>query len=447
MLGLLSYYLQRIDTLQMFYDTQLKAIERISKKKRKENRFAMLSHVYLGILTFGTDKDKTTKSFKALENVMKDCIEIKNISDKNGKKEIAFSLKDNPYFGNVKNIDVKAGALEYTQYSDLPNIHAANTLIMLLIRFEDFVSNHIRKMFSKFPEKYLNEKSISLAEINDLGINEIKEVVLTKEVEKTMRLSHTEWFKIYVSHKMNFDNYNDELEILKELYARRNILVHNSGKVNKDYLSLVSTCKYKLGDELTVDDEYLKQAFSTIKELIFAIIIESQRFYKISESNLLDEAFEKGFEEMLKESYDIGEKVYFSLKTNPLLSEEDKLVSKVNYWICKKELDGLQEIKGELQSFDATALKEIYVLAKHLLLEDNHNSFLMTEELLKKNQINASIINEWPLFKRFRKTKEYQMLKSNDSAFFDLTTIEADSKAVEKAPSSLRSELNEVKKQ
>lgn len=443
MIGLLTHTIQRIDSLEQFYQLEYKNIERKSKKGTNENRFGMLIDVYLNALTYADEEYKNTESFKALEKLMKKCVEVKNFSEDDNKKTISFTLKKCKYIKDTENFDVRKKTVEYQKYAEMPQIHSSNTLIMLIVRFEEFISNFITSIFLMFPDKYLNNKCVHFSEIEDLGTEEIKENIIIREVEGIMHQSYTEWFKLFESHKMSFEQCKEEMLLLREIYARRNILVHNSGRVNNIYLKNVRDSKYKSGDLLTVDNTYLVNAFATIKTLIFAIIIESNKFNRDDKANLLDEVFGQGFEEMSKEHYSISAKVFDILQSIKSQSEQDRLASKVNYWISTKEIYGLSAIRKELDDFDTTALNTMFCLAKQLLLDDYDNATKSIEYMLSKDEINATIINDWPLFKNYRATSNFEELKTRNKEKFNLTILEPES-STEKPDISIRSELNEI---
>jgi len=52
---------------------------------------------------------------------------------------------------------------------------------------------------------------------------------------------------------------------LEELYATRNLLVHNGGVVNRKYLSLVRGSRLRVGETRPVDDEYVHAAIATVQ--------------------------------------------------------------------------------------------------------------------------------------------------------------------------------------
>jgi hypothetical protein len=57
------------------------------------------------------------------------------------------------------------------------------------------------------------------------------------------------------------------LEELAEIIARRNIITHNQGRVDRKYLREVSTASVRLGQRAKIDEEYLRRALLVMKEL------------------------------------------------------------------------------------------------------------------------------------------------------------------------------------
>ncbi len=54
---------------------------------------------------------------------------------------------------------------------------------------------------------------------------------------------------------------------IDELYATRNLLVHNGGIVNRKYLSLVRGSPLKIGDQRPVTDDYVRAALTTAQTI------------------------------------------------------------------------------------------------------------------------------------------------------------------------------------
>jgi hypothetical protein len=63
------------------------------------------------------------------------------------------------------------------------------------------------------------------------------------------------------------NNCADAIERYSEIVARRNLLIHNDGRVDRKYLREVPGTPLKLGQKATVDQEYLRQALLTLRGL------------------------------------------------------------------------------------------------------------------------------------------------------------------------------------
>jgi len=68
------------------------------------------------------------------------------------------------------------------------------------------------------------------------------------------------------------DNYKLALEEYKEVIARRNVLTHNNGKVDRKYLREVKTPTFSLGDKVTIDKTYLKHSIFLLHGLSTVVV-------------------------------------------------------------------------------------------------------------------------------------------------------------------------------
>lgn len=77
------------------------------------------------------------------------------------------------------------------------------------------------------------------------------------------------------------DNYKDLLKEYTEITARRNIIVHNSGRVDRKYLREVKSTSYKIGNKIIIEKEYLKRALCILEGLAAAATSEViKKIYK-----------------------------------------------------------------------------------------------------------------------------------------------------------------------
>ncbi len=402
---LLKKAMDSLDSLRHFYDIQRKYIYKKSKDGMKKYRMGMLGEYYFMILTNGTEAEKNTETFLNLEKVIKECIDIREYDN----KRVLYTIKN----GNKEFKDISNSYKEYMKFADMAIMHGHNTIIMLITRFEEFIADFIRVLYKKFPQKYLDKQTITFSEIDKKGVSDIKEKIIEREIERIMRESYTEWFDLFKEHNMCFDNCSGEYEQLRELYARRNVIVHNSGNVNDSYIKNVPGTSYKVGERLYADEEYINLAFNSVKTMIFCIMIEGIRIEKENRSIYIDNIFNFAFIELMQKNYSVCKTVCSSLKNNKLIDEKTKHMAKVNCWISQIAIDGLDKVKKEIEDFDVSALDRIFLIAKLLLLQKNSKATPFIEELYQKNDLPFSAIEQWPLFMGYRDSDEYNKFKSS----------------------------------
>lgn len=415
MLFLINKSIQSIDSLKHFYEAQKKYINQKSQKGMKENKMGYLADFYFNVLTHGTEEEKSHPTIVNLKEALDKHIDILEVTDRGVRYSIT---SDNPeLFTNIKK-----SSKEYRKYHEMPIIHGNNTLIMLITKFEEFIADVITYIYEKYPNKYLNHQTITFFEIESNGVDTIKNIIVDREVDHIMRDSYMEWFALLADHKINLCCCSKELETLKELYARRNILVHNSGEVNDIYIKNVPNTSFELGDKLYAGDQYLRKAFETIKTIIYCIMIEAIKLDKKQKSMYVDNIFLNAFEELVAGNYHTCETVFSCIYNSGYTDEETKQMARINYWIAKIENEGLNSVRNEVQAFDVSALEKKFILAKVVLLEEYSRANGLIEELCNKGELDTYAVEEWPLFKGYRKTQEYQIFKNSHPELFDILT-------------------------
>ena len=182
---------------------------------------------------------------KILENyeVQKDGQEItityklKNVDKLDGKYEL------NPQLSRVK-------VNGLMQQSHILN---KSILIMLLIKYEETIANIYRCLIEHFPKAYLNDKSITYSElILSSDIEQVKEKFIDKAVEEFMRLPLSDWYKTFIDkHKISFPC-QSKLTDFKEIYYRRNLIVHNQCRVNEIYIKSCNKTNKNIAQYLSI---------------------------------------------------------------------------------------------------------------------------------------------------------------------------------------------------
>ena len=224
----LGYILQNaalsIESLKDYYFSQ---VDRITKEiDKKISRFIPGTLIDKYLFAKATHQEELLSDITINEN----------------ESGYSVSYKLNEKFANNPKYEINPtkAAREFRKLSERIDIINNTTLILLLIKYEETIAGIFKYIISKFPSAYLDNKTLSYSEILKINskLDSVKEVLLEREIDEIMRMPISDWYKILKEkHKINFDNLKEVFPKFKEVYYRRNIIVHNNGKINASYLN------------------------------------------------------------------------------------------------------------------------------------------------------------------------------------------------------------------
>ncbi len=300
-------------------------------------------------------------------------------------------------------------------------IFKRNFLVSLISQFDTYVADLIKAIFEIKPEIINNsEKQLTFSELSKFeNIQTAKDYIIEKEIETVLRESYTEQFK-WFEKKLSIQLRKD-LPIWAtfiEITQRRNLYVHNDGKISSQYLSVCRENNVKLddnikiGDELNVGFKYFDKAFKCLFEI-------GVKLNQVLRRNLCKEEIEKAdhsflnisFELIQNRQYDLAKTLYdFSDRyINHYSTEDLRLRILLNRAQTYKWLDQQDECLKIIKSEDWSAKGDLFKLASFVLLDDYINaSRLMTDIGDNPKVIDKSFYRDWPVFNNFRKTDEFK---------------------------------------
>ena len=384
MLYLLKRALANLDSLYSFYISMLPSVLEKTKTGTKENFIGFLIDYFFTTLVRNS-KGNSEKAKTISEAIAKEYVEVLEIDKEKGG--IAYRIQDDKKTELPSDFSVQKSSEQFEKYYEMPTIHATNTLIGLITRFEEGVSAYLHALFSMFPDR-IKDKQVTFKE-----------------------------------HKICFDSCKKQLEKLTEIYARRNVWVHNSGKVNDIYINSVKNCKEESGTLLQVDRAYISEAFLCIKAILYTLYIESAKFCKENQDQYLYKIFELAYEELQREDYQLCSIIFTEINKCKYSNEQTRIMAKINYWIAQKSLKKFSAIKKEIEKFDTSAMSEEYKVAKLILLEKYDEAEELIEQVYN-DKIHPQELMQWPLFKEFRNTKQYNKIRDAHLADFEVEQIE-----------------------
>lgn len=155
-------------------------------------------------------------------------------------------------------------------------------------RMEQALTQSRDPYFKAICEKYINESLAIMSSLDHSRRNllcklslvyvvGLFEAFFTDSVEQLVSESQLNKFKnlsfknqvSYLQNNIGIGIDESQVKILEidEFFARRNLLLHCGGKVDKRYLDRVGYYPYKEGEEIPVDADYFRRAAYSFKEL------------------------------------------------------------------------------------------------------------------------------------------------------------------------------------
>ena len=267
-------------------------------------------------------------------------------------------------------------------------------------------------------DDHLNFKenvNISISEIGKYdNIEEFKRALATKEADKVIRESFNDWIIFITKRNIKLSKLSEYMHDTKEIFQRRNVIVHNQCIVDDKYVKI--TDRHKVGDTLQVDDFYVDGAISTLLAFFIGIILEFyHKFNRHSAeygSLLIDTSYQllccKEYEAIMMLSS------YF---TDTLIQDpETKKILEINTLLARKFLDSdWLTFKTAIIDDDYTSFPNFIQIAKYALLDDFERVYEMSLDLISENGAYLQGILLFPLFETYRNSDIFkEFMRSNE---------------------------------
>jgi hypothetical protein len=134
---------------------------------------------------------------------------------------------------------------------------------------EDFVLNLFRLWLLEFPG-ILSARTLTLRDVLDL---DDKDAIIARFVDNEVRgfgyKRPDDWFQEINKHARLGCPSEDEVQVVCEIKATRDILTHNRGVVNHVYrLKAGDRARFNEGEIIDIPDDYLLQSLTSIKTIV-----------------------------------------------------------------------------------------------------------------------------------------------------------------------------------
>lgn len=403
-----DHFIRQIKIARYFYISQYKQIDRVSKKAIRKNQFGAIVDVYLRSLSSGDMSYFETESGKNLLKYIESVVKVEEIEEPN-RRYYNVAINKKRVDPEKNELNIEKAAIEYEKARQMLDIHNNNALISLLIRFESFLTDYFEWLVKKYPNKYLSEKCIRYSELIKFDFENLKKELSTEAANSIMSQPLDEWLKVIKSHKFDLATLSDCLNEFTEIYYRRNLIVHNNGKVNRQYLAGIKKdeAAHPLGKKLITDKQYILNAYNVTMVIVYGLLYVSLKGNKEDEEEYLEFLFGSGFDHMMENDWPISSYIFELLVNNNTQSEISIVLSQINYWISCKNMGRFNEVREEIEAKDFSAMDVSVRMAKEMLLENYDTAILLLDEALLTG-MTPNMVETWPLFIQFRKTGHYK---------------------------------------
>ena len=174
--------------------------------------------------------------------------------------------------------------------------------------FEHYLGSVIQAVYLDYPAKMLSADTGSNVEgyqklLRIIIESDDKEELIQKLVEEKVRgifYGNPANFFIKDPAKLEFgsyfkEHYSSELGVFSEVLARRNVIVHNDGRVDRKYLREVKNSEFSLNQMVSADSEYLRQTILLLLGLSAEVTgLVAQNIYRQKPKGILARVL-KGF--------------------------------------------------------------------------------------------------------------------------------------------------------
>lgn len=335
---------------------------------------------------------------------------VEEIEIEAGKKTLTVKYEESRIFDTLsRNSEISTLASK---------IIPESLFVSLISQYDAFLNRLLESLFDIRPE-YLNssERNLSYSQLVEFkNIDKAREYIIEKEIETILRKSHTDHFE-YIENKIKIP-LRKNLPVWKtfiEITERRNILVHNDGRVSNQYLKNCREIKcdlkdVKINDRLSVTPEYFNNAYACLYEI--AVKLTHTIWRKLLKENLEDA--DRKLNDICFDLLSSGQfslvdiLLEFACNQKQHHNEALKNVFVVNQALSQYLQGKKENAKNIIEKKDWSASSDDFKLAHLVLIEKFEDSYELMMKIGDDGEIDKENYMTWPLFYKLRKEDKFK---------------------------------------
>jgi len=240
-----------------------------------------------------------------------------------------------------------------------------NCLISLVSSAEWFLSQVLTRFFESFPEAAgLKDKTLTLEDLRRIGTVEEAEAYLIRlRVDEIMWGGLDDWLKFLKNTvKLSLGYLTEDEEALKEVFQRRNVMVHNNGIVHPSYLSKIPEAARPgvvAGEPLFVPAAYLRGAIDILEKQFLLIAAELWKKVAPKDEKRGGVLNNIAMKALLAERYLISSGISRFQGEDKQLPEKWWLYARINFWQTMKWDGQFAAVETEIRQADFSAKDDL----------------------------------------------------------------------------------------
>ena len=160
-------------------------------------------------------------------------------------------------------------------------------------QFESFLMDALALVISDYPEKLgISVPGVAAGRQTNINVlfdsatlEEARDRVIAEHLSTVFRAAPTSYLR-YVKEVVGVHTTDAAFDEYIEIKATRDLLVHNTGKINNVYLSKVGTkARGKLGDRVTVSRDYFDHSLATLKRCSGVVKRDVERIFQLGRAH------------------------------------------------------------------------------------------------------------------------------------------------------------------
>ncbi|MEU7556778.1 hypothetical protein [Streptomyces eurythermus] len=237
-------------------------------------------------------------------------------------------------------------------------------------------------------------------------LDDAREYLIERRISGLLRDSIDAWDKWLkrAAGGLSMDALPVAWPLIRESFARRNLIVHTGGVVNHLYTSVVQKLNISyaeentVGSRLTVDEKYLDNILQELLALGYILTCSvGSKLHKSEDRQFTSSAIATIHDLSVKRAWRSCSAVCeYAISRN--LTRSSEMDVRVRSWLSRKETHGIESIRKEVEEWDTSGLSLEISHRKAILLGDLDSALPEIGDLLKLGKLTKFELALDPLY-------------------------------------------------